>query len=91
MPIYEYLCPKCNRIYEFMAATTHDDRSPRCPRCGGGNLVRQLTSFAFVRGGTNPLAAIPRRPGEGPAARDLAGPERDGGLYFLWDHCDSPR
>lgn len=85
MPIYEYLCRSCNRIYEFMAATTTDDREPRCPRCGTVGLVKQLHRFAFIRGGTNPLAAIPKRlSGEAPLA-DSGAPERDPGLYFLWD------
>jgi putative FmdB family regulatory protein len=81
MPLYEYLCPTCHRIYTFMAATTTDLRRPKCPRCGNVEMIKQLSLFAFVRGGTDPLAAIPKT--ETPEAAGDA-PEHDGGLYFLW-------
>lgn len=60
MPIYEYLCRHCNRIYSFLFATMSDGGSPTCPRCGARDLEREVSLFAFVRGGTDPLAAIPK-------------------------------
>jgi putative FmdB family regulatory protein len=51
MPIYEYLCPTCNRIYSFLARGADADREPTCPRCGGTNLRKQVSRFAFVRAG----------------------------------------
>ncbi len=78
MPIYEFLCPECNRIYSFMYPTMSDD-SPPCPKCGSQQMERQVSLFAFVRGGTNPLAAIPKRQ-EDEVAQDA--PVHDDGLYF---------
>jgi putative FmdB family regulatory protein len=101
MPVYEYLCRRCNRIYSFMAATTRDERRPTCPRCGNVDLEKQVSLFAFVRGGTNPLAAVPKAPEEiqgsagTEAPEEIRGssgtqaPERDRGLYFLWDMDES--
>ncbi len=49
MPIYEYLCPSCNRIYSFLAASVHVTRQPTCPKCGATNLERQVSRFAVLR------------------------------------------
>lgn len=94
MPIQDYLCRDCNRVYEFLYPTSDDPRRPRCPRCGAEGLERRMAQFAFVRGGKNPLAAIPK-PREGDAAPEApepvdAAPERDPGLYKLWEHSDDP-
>jgi putative FmdB family regulatory protein len=79
VPIYEFLCADCRRIYSFMVPTMTDTRTPTCPRCGGERLTREISRFAFVRGGKDPLAAQP-----GQEAAIFAGrPERDEGLYFL--------
>jgi len=91
MPIYEYLCRPCNRIYSVFMPTMFDERAPRCPRCGAADIERQLSLFAFVRGGHDPLAAIPKPPDEAVAAEAsatdeaaIAPPERDPKLY-RWD------
>lgn len=51
MPIYQYLCPHCNRIYDFLARTVTPTRAPVCPRCGAADLAKQVSRFAVVRGG----------------------------------------
>jgi putative FmdB family regulatory protein len=51
VPIYEYLCPTCNRVYSFLArSASAAQRQPSCPRCGGQDLRKQFSNFAFVRG-----------------------------------------
>lgn len=90
MPIYEYLCRHCNRIYSFLFATMSDAGRPTCPVCGARDLEREVSLFAFVRGGTDPLAAIPKAEADAPEAgrgSSPAGPpERDPGLYrHDWD------
>lgn len=102
MPIYAYLCRDCNRIFEFMFGRSSDARKPRCPRCDAIDLQKQLSEFAFVRGGKNPLAAIPEpkselhesdRDSEPPpedksieAPKGDSPPVKDDGLYNLWEH-----
>jgi putative FmdB family regulatory protein len=51
MPIYEYLCPDCNRIYSFLSQAYNPDKTPTCPKCGGSRLTKEISRFAFVRGG----------------------------------------
>lgn len=55
MPIYEYLCPDCNRIYSFMARSYQDTatRKPTCPKCGATNLRKRMSRFAVQHGATS--------------------------------------
>ena len=46
MPIFEYLCTPCNRIYSFLTTTASLVRQPTCPRCGAGDLERVPSVFA---------------------------------------------
>ena len=46
MPIFEFLCPACNRIYSFLSLSAPPSRKPVCPRCGATDLTRVPSSFA---------------------------------------------
>jgi len=46
MPIFEYLCQSCNRIYSFLSLSARPDRTPVCPRCGATDLRRVPSAFA---------------------------------------------
>jgi len=48
MPIYEYRCQSCQRRVSIYLRDSSS--SPKCPSCGGEELVRLFSSFA-VRGG----------------------------------------
>jgi putative FmdB family regulatory protein len=50
MPIYEFACPKCLVIFNFLSRRINPDRAPVCPKCGGRNLTKQMSSFASPRG-----------------------------------------
>ncbi|MCS7089517.1 MAG: zinc ribbon domain-containing protein [Verrucomicrobiota bacterium] len=56
MPIYEFACPKCRRIYSFLSKRVNPDRTPVCPKCGHKDLIKQVSRFAFVRGVPEPKA-----------------------------------
>jgi putative FmdB family regulatory protein len=85
MPIYEYLCAKCNRVYRFLMPTMVDVAPPACPRCASPT-VKQISRFSFVRGGKDPLAAIPESDA-GDATTDepraAQGPSVDEELYVV--------
>lgn len=51
MPIYEFACPTCRRIFSFLSKRVNPDRLPVCPKCGNKNLVRQMSAFSAPRGG----------------------------------------
>lgn len=70
MPIYEYACPKCRVIFNFLSKRLNPDRPPVCPRCGGKKMVKQMSRFAMSRGLKEPAA---KAEGEGaePGMPDL--------------------
>src|SRR6185436_10678585 len=50
MPIYEFACPKCRRIYSFLSKRVKPDRLPSCPKCGNKKLKKEVSRFAMMRG-----------------------------------------
>ncbi len=50
MPIYEFACPKCRRIFNFLSKRVEPDRLPACPKCGNKKLIKQMSSFAALKG-----------------------------------------
>ena len=52
MPVYEFLCPRCNLLLAFFARRA-TSRVPACPHCGG-ELSREVSSFSTgPSGGTD--------------------------------------
>lgn len=73
MPIYEFACPKCRRIFSFLSKRLNPDRKPVCPKCGSNRLEKQISGFAMLKGvpdSAAPSDADRDGPGE-------AGPEVD--------------
>jgi putative FmdB family regulatory protein len=48
MPTYEFLCKKCNkrfeRIYSLAEYDRETKRKTKCPKCGSGSVVRQISA-----------------------------------------------
>ena len=83
MPIYEFACPECRKIYSFLSKRVHPERVPSCPKCGSRRLERQVSAFAAPRGAQEPAAASesdsPEAPGmdDRQVTRAMAELERD--------------
>jgi len=45
MPIYEFHCADCDKSSELLARSS-DWSDEKCPHCGSGQLVKQLSTFA---------------------------------------------
>jgi putative FmdB family regulatory protein len=50
MPIYEFYCAECHRVFSFLSRTVDITKRPACPRCGRGDLARRVSSFAISKG-----------------------------------------
>jgi len=50
MPVFEFLCAVCNRIYSFHSFTVQTERAPACPKCGAVDLSRVPSRFGVVAG-----------------------------------------
>ena len=67
MPIYEFACPKCRRIFSFLSKRVNPDRLPVCPKCGNRKMSKQVSRFAMTRkraepAGTGPESGEPPMP-----------------------------
>jgi putative FmdB family regulatory protein len=45
MPIYEYTCKKCNKIFETLVLSSDDVKGIQCPECGSEEVQKMLSSF----------------------------------------------
>ncbi len=45
MPIYEFYCKDCHRVFNFLSNRINTDKKPVCPRCGKVKLERQVSMF----------------------------------------------
>ncbi len=46
MPMYEFHCRECNRIYTFYSRTINTEKTPACPKCKRPDLERLISRFA---------------------------------------------
>lgn len=91
MPIYEYLCPPCNRVFSFLVKSASETPDPTCPKCGGKELRRRMSRFAVtgaVRKSQSKAAApadpVDGSPGAAPGAADpLDDPRVEGEMMKL--------
>ena len=81
MPIYEFACPKCRKIFSFLSKRLNPERPPVCPRCGNKAMEKQISRFAMTRGLAEPAAGSDEGPMPGMddprLARAMTEMERD--------------
>jgi putative FmdB family regulatory protein len=68
MPIYEFACPKCRKVYSFLSKRVAPSHTPACPKCGSKRLTKEISRFAFLNGAPEPAAT-----GDGGEGTDLSG------------------
>lgn len=68
MPVYEYRCPECTRLFEKLVAFSASDREVACPSCGA-RASKLLSTFAAIGaasgGGPSASASIAGGPAGG--------------------------
>ena len=50
MPIYEFYCSDCHRVFNFFARRVNTTAQPACPQCKRPRLERKISRFAVARG-----------------------------------------
>ena len=55
MPIYEYLCRRCNTIFQFLVRNPSSKTAPICPECGKGERMEKVISTFCVRSGSSSI------------------------------------
>ena len=48
MPIYEYLCPACNRVFNFLVKSLSSQKQAVCPKCGGTDMRKMVSKFSVT-------------------------------------------
>ncbi|MBW2000648.1 MAG: zinc ribbon domain-containing protein [Deltaproteobacteria bacterium] len=46
MPIYEYRCNKCDRVFEHLVFSSDGDEKPECPACGEKDTSKLMSTFS---------------------------------------------
>ena len=90
MPIYEYACPKCRVIFNFLSKRLKPDRLPACPKCGNRKMAKQVSRFALSRRLKEPAAKTQSEGSEGPMP-DLDDPRVEHAMMELerdMEHLD---
>lgn len=54
MPIYEFYCRGCHRIFNFLSRRIDTDNAPPCPRCSRAGLERKVSAFAISKNRPEP-------------------------------------
>jgi putative FmdB family regulatory protein len=90
MPIYEFACPKCRKIYSFLSKRVASDRLPVCPKCGNKKMSKQVSRFAMTRKLAEPAAQTGAESGE-PPMPDMENPRVERAMMELerdMEHLD---
>ena len=74
MPIYEFACSKCRRIYSFLSKRVNPARPPACPKCDNRKLSKQVSRFAMTKGLKEPAAGGESPQEGGPPMPDFNDP-----------------
>lgn len=73
MPIYEFACPRCRKIFSFLSRRVNPAHTPVCPKCGHRELTKEVSAFAMLRGSPEP-AGGPGPDAGGPPMPDFDDP-----------------
>ncbi|MBI4682841.1 MAG: zinc ribbon domain-containing protein [Nitrospirae bacterium] len=50
MPVYEYICLKCNENFALLQSLYPSERNTECPKCSSTEVKKVLSSFSCVSG-----------------------------------------
>jgi len=49
MPIYEFYCSTCHRIFNFFSRSVNTEKRPICPKCNEVELERWMSVFSHLK------------------------------------------
>lgn len=47
MPLYEYVCKKCEESFAVLQSLNSSENNTKCPKCGSGNVKKKISSFSY--------------------------------------------
>jgi putative FmdB family regulatory protein len=51
MPLYEFTCDKCGKLFEELIRSATERRRPKCPHCKSPNVHKKFSTFAMSGAG----------------------------------------
>ncbi|RJQ53357.1 MAG: zinc ribbon domain-containing protein [Nitrospiraceae bacterium] len=54
MPIYEYVCLKCNNKFSLLQSLSPAEKNSECPRCASREVKKIVSSFCCSSGSSGP-------------------------------------
>ena len=63
MPVYEYICLKCNQKFTLLQSLYPPERHTECPKCSSTEIKKIMSSFGLASSQAN--AQAPRFSGGG--------------------------
>ncbi|MFN3406762.1 MAG: FmdB family zinc ribbon protein [Caldimicrobium sp.] len=46
MPIYEFKCENCGKLFEALCFTKEDEEMVKCPYCGSSKVKKEYSTFS---------------------------------------------
>ncbi|HSB51812.1 MAG TPA: zinc ribbon domain-containing protein [Dissulfurispiraceae bacterium] len=48
MPIYEYVCRKCDEQFSLFQSIYANEKDTRCPKCGADDVKKKISGFSCL-------------------------------------------
>lgn len=61
MPLYEYVCEKCDKQFEKLVSISNAAKPQTCPNCGSDETKKMMSAFSMK----NPTSSSPAPKGGG--------------------------
>jgi|GEM_PF-331999 len=59
MPLFEYQCQACGKVFEVLTQRRNLSALPKCPECGGSEVERLFSAFSATSGEVGSCGASP--------------------------------
>jgi putative FmdB family regulatory protein len=47
MPIYEYKCLECQKVFEVISTSSSDSQQVKCAKCGSARVQKTISASSF--------------------------------------------
>ncbi len=47
MPIYEYRCNKCRKLFEILVTSSQDSEEINCPECQSKDIIKTISASSY--------------------------------------------
>ncbi|NOZ69920.1 MAG: zinc ribbon domain-containing protein [Deferribacteres bacterium] len=59
MPIYEYVCLKCNNKFALLQSLYPAENNAECPKCASREVKKVISAFSFGAGSGSSASPMP--------------------------------